>query len=187
MVVLSLAPSCSSTSTHAYSTPEKATTAIIAAAAAGDVQEAGRIYDSLLDDPVQRDRVYAAVFNAASQRYESGQSAEAANLLTFVTEHYPNAAAAREALVYALFLERAEAGATGDTSTGALKEAIADVRSGVARPSAWVELAETQVAIDDGDLQRARATFDTFLTSWDRAPADLVVYVEDIDRYLQSH
>jgi hypothetical protein len=51
----------------------------------------------------------------------------------------------------------------------------------------WIELAETQVAIDDGDHARARATLDAFLTRWDHAPAELVVYVEDIDRYLQSH
>lgn len=186
-LVLLLAPSCSSTSKSAYTTPEEATTAIISSAAAGDVQEAGRIFDSLADDPVQRDRVYAALFNAASQRYESGQSAEAANLLTFVTEHYPNAAAAREALVYALFLERAEAGATTEASTGALNEAITSVRSGVTRPPTWVELAATQVAIDDGDLARARETFDSFLTSWDQQPSGLALYVEDIDRYLQSH
>jgi hypothetical protein len=186
-LVLLLAPSCSSTGTRAYATPEEATTAIITAAGAGDVQEAGRIFDSFAADPVERDRVYAAVFNAASERYEAGNSAEAANLLTFVTEHYPNAAAAREALVYALFLERAESGAMAAASTGELKAAITSVRAGVTVPPTWVELAATQVAIDDGELARARETFDAFLTTWDQQPSGLALYVEDIDRYLQSH
>jgi len=185
-VVLLLAPSCASTGGRTYATPEEATAAMITAAVAGDMPEAELIFESFAVDPVQRDRAYVALFGAASERYESGRSAEAANLLTFVTERYPHAAAAREALVYALFLERAEAGAATDASTTAMKKAISSVRSGVAISPTGVDLAETQVAIDGGDIERARDTFDAFLTSWDRAPAELVVYVEDIDRYLQS-
>jgi hypothetical protein len=187
VVALLLAPSCASTSARTYSTPEEATAAITTAAATGDMQEAGLIFDSFAEEPVQRDRVYAALFDAASVRYESGRNAEAANLLTFVTERYPHAAAAREALVYALFLERAEVGAATDASTSKMKKAITAVRSGVATSPPGVDLAETQVAIDGGDLARARDTFDAFLTSWDQTPPELVVYVEDIDRYLQSH
>lgn len=182
-----LAPSCASSGGRKYSTPEEATAAMISAAVAGDMPEAELIFETFADDPVQRDRAYVALFGAASERYGTGRSAEAANVLTFVTDRYPHAAAAREALVYALFLERAEAGAANEASSSAMKKAITAVRAGGATSPPGVELAETQVAIDGGDLDRARETFDAFLVGWDRTPADLVVYVEDIDRYLQSH
>lgn len=179
--------SCASTSVQTFASPEEATAAIVTAAEAGDDDEANRIFDSFARSSVKRDQVYASLFDTASSRYESGRSGDAARILGFVTKNYPNAVAAREALVYSLFLERAEAGVATDESTEAMEAAIKDVRSSVATPSPWVDLADTQVAIDKNDLPRARRSFDAFLARWDGAPASVVLYVEDIDRYLQSH
>ena len=179
--------SCAATSVSTFATPEEATAAIVTAAEAGDKGEAIRIFDSFARSSVQRDRVYATLFEAASERYEEGRSADAARILDFVTGKYPNAIAAREALVYALFLERADSGEASDASMKAMRSAIEAVRSSTPTPSAWIDLAETQVAIDEGDLDAARRTFGEFLGDWNGTPDSIVLYVEDIDRYLQSH
>lgn len=179
--------SCAATSVSTFATPEEATAAIVTAAEAGDKAEAVRIFDSFARSSVQRDRVYATLFDAASERYESGRSSEAARILDFVTAKYPNAIAAREALVYALFLERADGGAATASSMKEMRSAISAVRSATPNPSPWIDLAETQVAIDEGDLSAARVVFAEFLGDWDGTPDSIVLYVEDIDRYLQSH
>lgn len=178
---------CSSTSIRTFSSPGEATAAIAAAAEAGDMDEASRIFDGFARSSVARDRVYAQLFDAAEARYEGGQPMNAANLLRFVSGRYPNAIAAREALVYALFLERVDRGVADDELTRDLEAAIADVRSKAPRPANWVDLAATQASIDAGDLNEARTTFASFLGVWEGSPASLMPYVEDLDRYLQSH
>ncbi|MEM9802178.1 MAG: hypothetical protein AAGA20_17770 [Planctomycetota bacterium] len=179
--------SCVSTNVRTFATPEEATAAIVTAAEAGDLEEANRIFDSFARSSVQRDRVYASLFDTAEDRYESGRSGDAASIFAFVSSRYPNAVAARESLVYALFLDRASSGQVSADSTEALANAIDDFRAGSQTPSAWVDLAETQLSIDQGDLGRARTSFDSFLSAWDGSPPELLVYVEDIGRYLQTH
>ncbi len=178
---------CSSTSVRTFSSPSEATAAIVTSAEAGDMDEASRIFDGYARSSVARDRVYAQLFDAAEARYESGQPMNAANLLRFVSGRYPNAIAAREALVYALFLERVDRGEADDELRRDMEAAIADVRSKAPRPANWIDLASTQASIDAGDLDQARTTFASFLGVWEGSPASLMPYVEDLDRYLQSH
>lgn len=178
---------CSSTSVRTFSSPSEATAAMVTAAESGDMDEASRIFDGYARSSVSRDRVYAQLFDAAESRYESGQPMNAANLLRFVSGRYPNAIAAREALVYALFLERVDRGAPDDQLRRDLEAAISEVRAKAPRPANWVDLAATQASIDAGDMESARATFASFLGVWEGSPASLMPYVEDLDRYLQSH
>lgn len=183
-----LLASCAATQVRTFGSPEEATVAIIESAGSGDQAEASRIFDTFAKSSVQRDQVYASLYGAASGRYAEGAGVEAANILEFVAAKYPRAVAAREARVLALFVERAESGATPTgEDVKALDASIRDVRSLTEAPAAWVELAATQVAIDRGELDRARDTFTRFLGIWDGQAASLGPYVEDIDRYLRSH
>lgn len=178
---------CSATSVQTFSNPAEATAAIVQAAEVGDQEEARRIFDSFARSSVQRDRVYASLFDAAEARYDRGDGGAAANILQFVTAQYPAAVAAREALVYSLFIDRAGGATPTDEGAMALAQAVQGARESNPQPSPWIDLAATQVAIDRGDLASARADFSQFLDRWDGQPAGLMEYVEDIDRYLQTH
>ncbi|MEM8711972.1 MAG: hypothetical protein AAGG01_13560 [Planctomycetota bacterium] len=187
LLAASALTACSSTSVQTFSSPAEATAAIVQAAEAGDQEEATRIFDSFARSSVQRDRVYASLFDAAEARYDRGNGGAAANILTFVTAQYPAAVAAREALVYSLFIDRASGAEPTDDGVVALAQAVEGARESNPQPSPWIDLAATQVAIDRDDLSSARADFSQFLERWDGEPAGLMEYVEDIDRYLQSH
>ncbi len=187
LLVPFLGASCAATSVQTFANPTEATQAIVQAAEAGDQDEARRIFASFARTSVQRDKVYASLFNAAETRYERGNGAGAARILELVTTEYPKAVAAREALVYSLFVDRAGAEAPTEGQTESMALAIDAARSASSQTSAWVALAATQVAIDRGDTSSARAEFDGFLQGWDGQPADLLPYVEDLDRFLQTH
>jgi hypothetical protein len=182
-----LGASCAATSVQAFANPGEATQAMVLAAEAGNHEEARRIFNSFARSSIQRDKVYANLFNAAETRYERGNGAAAARILELVTVEYPAAVAAREALVYSLFVDRAGADAPSEGQTESMALAISAAREASGRRSPWVDLAATQVAIDRGDTSAARAEFDGFLQGWDGEPADLLPYVEDLDRYLQTH
>ena len=182
-----LAFSCASTSVRTFANPGEATQAMVLAAESGNQEEARRIFDSFARSSVQRDKVYANLFNAAKTRYERGDGGAAASILQLVTAEYPAAVAAQEALVYALFVERAGAEGPSEGQTESMATAIYAAREASTQRSPWVDLAATQVAIDRGDTSGARAEFDVFLQGWDGEPSGLLPYVEDIDRYLQSH
>ena len=178
---------CMSASVQTFGSPEEATAALIDAAATGDMEEAERIFNSFARSSVERDRVYASLFDAAERRYESGDGDEAANLLALITTKYPNAVAAREALAYSLLIERAERGKASPDLTERMMAAIDDVRASTDRPPVWIDLAATQAAIDAGEIDNARRTFGRFLDGWEGNPSALLGYVEDIDRYLKTH
>lgn len=182
-----LGASCAATSVQTFANPAEATQAIVQAAEAGNQEEARRIFASFARSSVQRDKVYASLFSAAETRYERGNGASAARILDLVTTEYPKAVAAREALVYSLFVDRAGAETPTEGQTETMALAIEEARAASPQSSAWVALAATQVAIDRGDTSGARAEFDGFLQSWDGQPANLLPYVEDLDRYLQTH
>lgn len=178
--------SCISTSVRYYSSPEEATVAIVESIDAGDDGEASRAFDSFARGSIQRDRVYAELYGTAEQRFDKGNTSGAAEVLEFVTLKFPGAVNAHEALVYARFVERAERGAATEEGTRALGEAIDGYRGVAAEPSAWVDLASVQHAIDAGNLAVARADFIRFVDGWDRQSADLMPYVEDLGRYLET-
>lgn len=178
--------SCISTSVKYYSSPEEATVAIIESIDAGDDGEASRAFDSFARGSIQRDRVFAELYGTAEQRYDAGDTAGAAEVWEFVTMKYPGAVNARESLVIARFVERAERGSATEEGTRALGEAVAGYRGVATDPSAWVDLASVQHSIDAGDLATARADFIRFVDGWDRQPAALMPWVEDLGRYLET-
>lgn len=182
-----LLAACASTSVQTFGSPEEATAAMIDAAAVGDMEEADRIFDSFARSSVERDRAYASLFDAAERRYESGDGDEAANILELVTTKFPSAIAAREALAYSLLIERAERGEASSELTERMMAAIDHVRASTDRPPVWVDLAATQAAIDAGEIENARRTFGRFLDGWEGNPGALLGYVEDINRYLETH
>ncbi|MEM1451682.1 MAG: hypothetical protein AAF957_24730 [Planctomycetota bacterium] len=182
-----LAWSCASTTVSTFASAEEATAAIVTAAANGNADEAERIFDSFARSSVQRDKVYATLYQAAEERYEAGRGQEASLILALVTKKYPKAAAAREALVYARFIERAESGSSSEESNREMRAAIDDLRASSGSAPPWVDLAETQLAIDEGDMDLAARSFETFLEGWNGQPESLALYVEDINRYLQSN
>lgn len=177
---------CQSTSVRTYSSPEEATRAIIAAAETGDDVEASRIFDTFARSSVQRDRVFAELFDAGVSRYEGGRYRASADVFSFVCDRYPGAVNAKESLVYALFLQRGTMDGADAGLTAELQDAVADVRAVTEAPAPWVDLAATQMAVDSGDLPRARETFAAFLGAWDGTPSALMIYVEDLDRRLRS-
>ncbi|MEL6428606.1 MAG: hypothetical protein AAFU73_12360 [Planctomycetota bacterium] len=184
---LLLFASCASTTVRTFASPADATAAIVAEVDAGNRDEASRIFDSFARASIQRERVYAELFGTAEQRYGGARYGQAADVLEFLCAKYPGAVNAREGLVYARFLERADLGEARPEQTRAMGAAIEDYRSVASSPSAWVELASVQFAIDEGDLAGARRQFGDFLGSWDGNPPDLMAYVEDLGRYLETH
>ncbi len=183
--VLALA-GCRSTSVQTYSSPEEAIRAIIAAAEAGEGEEASRIFDTFARSSVQRDRVFAELFDAGVSRYEAGRHRAAADVFSFVCERYPGAVDARESLVYALLLQRGHSDGVEPGLTAELEAAVADARASSPTPAVWVDLAATRAAVDAGDLPRARENFAVFLSAWSGEPAALTAYVEDLDRRLRA-
>ena len=166
--------------------PAEVASAITDELDAGRPSEARGVFDRVASDDEQAEKLYPVLFASARTRYEDGDWAGSRRILRFMAEGYPKALAVREALVYDLFLERASMATADDELLAELDHAIVDLERGVREPSVWVELARTQLAIDRGDLEQARQSFDRFLGRWTGAPPSLTVYIEDIDRYLGS-
>lgn len=181
--VLALA-ACQSTSVQTYSSPEEATRAIVAAAEIGDVEEASRIFDTFARSSVQRDRVLVELTDAGLGRLDVGRYRAAAGILSFACERYPGAVEARDSLVRALLLERGTSDSAGPGLTAELEEAVADARAVSPSPAIWVDLAAAQVAVDAGELGRAKESFAAFLGAWTGQPASLTPQVEELRRRL---
>ena len=178
---------CAASRSASFETPEQAGQAILVALAEGRDADAARIHDAIASDPHDREHLYPVLYESARGRYEAGEPESAARVLEFLVERHPAAVASREALVYALFLQRAELEVPDPTLNQRLEAAIDGLRASSPATPAWLELVETQLAIDAGRLDAARTSYDTFLGRWDGEPAALLVYVEDLGRYLASH
>jgi len=149
--------------------------------------EARTLFERAAADDGKAERIYPILFESAKVRFESGDWAGSRRVLELMSEGYPNASAVREALVYDLYLERASTDTADEELLSALDKALAELEAGAASMPVWAELARTQVSIDRADLAAARQSFARFLGRWDGTPSALMVYVEDIDRYLSSH
>ena len=68
-----------------------------------------------------------------------------------------------------------------------IDEVAADLRSTATDLPVWFDLIETQQAIDRGNPARAKRSLELFLENWNGEPAELMVYVEDFERYLRMH
>lgn len=167
--------------------PGEVADAILADLDAGRVSEATERFEAVSSDGRFREAVYPVLYDAASRRYRESQMEQAAPLLRFLSDHYPNAVAAREALLYTLLVIRAGQDAADPQLLAEMEHLLHRIHAASMDPPVWVDLAATQLEIDRGRLRDARAAYDRFRARWDRQPAELVEYVEDLDRYLQSH
>lgn len=182
-----LASGCASTSQRSFAGPEEAAVAVLTALEEGRPGEADQIYGTFTQSRTNEELLYPVLYDAARGRFESGEPARAAQVLELLVDRHPTAAGSREALVYALFLERAEQGVATPDQTARLAEAIAGLRGTSPQLVPWVDLAETQLRIDEGRLGEARDSFARFLGAWEGEPAGLLTYAEDLNRYLQTH
>lgn len=174
--------------TPASPPPEELANELITTLDEGKTKEARERFERVEDDAEYREKVYPVLFGAARGRYQQGDGAGAAVLVRFLHEAYPDAVAAREALLYSLFLARASQETPDPALSAELEQLLADMRAGEGPLPVWVDLIEAQQGIDRGDTTGARAAYERFVAAWDRRPGDpvLEVYVDDIGRYLTS-
>ena len=167
--------------------PEEIAPKIVALLDEDKADDAEDLFERAARADEVRDQLYPLLYETARARYEKGEAQGSARVLRFMAEQYPNSLAVDEALVYALFLERAGTEEPSSEMVQELGKAIAHLREGTTEAPAWVELAAAQQAIDRGDLGAARQAYARFqLAKRETSPA-LTVYVEDIDRYLRSN
>lgn len=162
--------------------PEEAGPRIVTALDEGKVSEAASVFG----DTAERERLYPVLYQAAETRFEEGRYAQASEVLRFMKERYPDARSVREALLYSLFLERAEGGGLEEEELEEMA-ALASELENAPGAEPWVRLASVQVAVDRGRPEEAREALTGFVDSWDGQPASLLPYVEDLERWIQSH
>ena len=167
--------------------PEEVAPKIVALLEAGKSDEADELFEAASDQEGAADQLYPLLYEQARGRYERGEAEGSAGILHFMARQYPKSRAVREALVYALFLERAGTEPPAPELVREMGTAIASLRTAAAEVPAWVELVQAQQAIDRGDLGAAREAFARFQGTRKKTAPELTVYVEDIDRYLRSH
>jgi hypothetical protein len=153
---------------------------------AGNVEEANDLFEIVEDDAEYREKIYPVVYGAARTRYQEGNATSSVALLRFLHEGYPDAGAVPEALLYALFLERAGLTEPDPALAAEIESLLAELRREKTALPVWVDLIEAQQSIDRGDTVLAREAYARFLGAWDGRPADplLAVYVDDIGRHL---
>lgn len=169
-------------------TPLETAHRITAAVEAGDVEKAADWFERA-DNPEFRERMYPALYGKAAEYYAEGDTATASALLRLMHEHYNESDAVAEALLYSLFLERAREGYPRGSENSELDRVLADVLENDKTVPTWVDLVQTQAAIDSGDIERAREAFARFrLQGWQPSESDgeLMAYVDDLGRYLAN-
>ena len=185
LLLLLLCLSLFSCQTAPAGPPEEVAGEILLAIESDQPARADDLFDRSGAD--SRESMYPILYSAAQERYERGDATGAVELLRFMAERYPEASSVRQALLYGLMLRRS----TQDVATAAqiseTDEILKSLRAGSATLPLWVDLVEAQQRIDQNRLDEARQSFDHFLAAWDGQPVALMVYVEDIDRYLTSH
>lgn len=166
--------------------PEEIAASLIADLDAGRGDEAEERFESVESDDAYRERIYPILYEAAQERYERRDVAGSAALLRFMSGHYPSAPAVKEALLYCLFLERGMQAQAPPELIEEIATVSSDLRSSATDLPVWFDLIETQQAIDTGNPAKARQSLALFLERWDGEPRELMVYVEDFERYLRS-
>ena len=149
--------------------------------------DAEELFEASASEAGATEQIYPLLYEEASKRYQKGEGARSARILGFMARYYPKARAVREARVYALFLERAQGDVPEPELVKDIGTAVGDLRKAGGETPLWIGLVEAQLAIDRGELVAAREAFAGFQKDWDGSPEELTVYVEDIDRYLDSH
>ncbi len=136
--------------------------------------------------PERAETLYPALYAVAERRYTSRDYAGASRLLRFLAASYPKAAAVKEARAYSLFLLRGSSPEPGVELQSEIESALADLRSSQRKP-VWLDLIEAQQAADRGERSSAAEALTRFLTRWTGEPAELAIYVDDLQRYLESY
>lgn len=179
------AGSCASTP-RATGSPEQVAARILTALDERRADDAGELFDDVAASETHRQQIYPVLYEAAQDRYARGDASGSSTLLTFLADAYPDAQAVRRALLYSLFLERAQADAADPALLERMEAAVRSVRS-QPRPPIWADLVETQLRIDQGRLAEALDSFERFAGAWNGLPEAIGIYVDDIERYLASH
>jgi hypothetical protein len=167
--------------------PREVATQIIQALDAGKSDQAAALYTRSSSDPNYREKIYPVVYEAATMRYTTQDNAKALPLLRFLVDNYDRSMAARQALIYSMFVARGEQAEAKPKSVEAMSEAVKDFLNRTKNPPIWIALVQTQQSIDLGKLDTARDHLARFHAGWDGRPTDLAVYVDDLQRYLNTH
>jgi hypothetical protein len=155
---------------------------------AGEVDEADDIFDDVDGDDHYRETVYSVVYARAGDMYRKQKWSVAAVQLRFLTEHYENAAAPRQALLYTLLRQRAEQDkAPSSKEVKEVKQLVKTIRKAEEHPSPFVALAAAQAAVDEGRVDEARKEYDAFRAGWDGQPRELLDYTVEFDRYFMTN
>jgi len=165
--------------------PEEVAGEILMAIESDQPARADDLFDRSGED--SRESMYPILFSAAQERYERGDAAGAVALLRFMADRYPEASSVRQALLYGLVIRRSTQNVATAEQISETDATLRSLREESATLPLWVDLVEAQLRIDQNRLAEARQAFDRFLAAWDGQPVELMVYVEDIDRYLTSH
>lgn len=183
-LALALLASCAATPAGP---PDQVASEILIALEAGETDKAGDLFEPVEDESSYREKIYPVVYDAAQMRYEQGEFETSVTMLRFLAQHYPDANAVREALLYGLFLERASQSTPDPQLLDEIEGTLAELQDASSSLPVWVDLVATQSHIDHGRLAEAEEAFIRFRQSWDGMPAALALYVNDLERYLASH
>ena len=132
--------------------------------------------------------VFAVLYDRAEALASERDYDSCIRINQFLVDTYPDERTAKEALLYSLWLYRAQSGRPFDPGTvKEIESEAARLRGDGGPVPVWVDIALTQAAIDGGDIPTARAAMDRFNARWDREPPALRTYVGELERYIETH
>lgn len=184
--LLGLLVACASTGPSGFETRTAATEEVMARLEAGRGEEARELYDAFGSWRHDPSALAASVYSASKSAFERGQTVLAADALTLLSERDGESREIAEAHVYALFLVRAESGPSIEL-TDRMEAAVDRLRELQPSRPGWVDLAEAQLRIDQGEVVLAQRSFETFRSAWTGYPTELEPYVLDVERFLDVH
>ncbi len=168
--------------------PEAVAAEIVNHLKAGKTTSAEQAFAAVASSQRHRDVIYARVYHGAGNDYAHSKYDAAGVSLRFLANHYPEAIAVREALLYSLFLQRvAQEAPPSPAATREMQALLNDLRSRERQPPAGVDLVSAQLAVDAGRIGEARDSLAAFRSRWNGSPAVLLPYVTEIERYVASH
>jgi hypothetical protein len=139
-----------------------------------------------LSDEDDRAFAYEVLFDRAKKLTGQRDYDSATRINRFLVKHYPDRLSAHEALLYALWLDRARSGRPAPDGTRREMENLAVTIRKAGTPPVWTDLAMAQVAVDEGDVTVARASMARFQSRWNGRPSNLRSYVTEMERWIAS-
>ncbi|KAA3609575.1 MAG: hypothetical protein DWQ01_09605 [Planctomycetota bacterium] len=166
--------------------PGRVAARIVAHLNAGETEAANELFEDYASEDRYHQTLYPVLFDAAEEYHDTGRPAEAVSVMRFVVEQYPDGNAAKEALLYSLFLLRAEAGKADRLMLDEMG-VLLDELEGEPQNPAWIQLISTQYWIDRDRPREAKRAFEQFESEWNGRPSYLASYVTEIERWLQTN